>query len=257
MPTCRVCAATAGFVKSHIIPEAFFRELRDGQVAPLLVAGAKDQLPKKAPIGVYDQGMLCAACEEKFLHWDTYGVEVLLSRFEAYFSPILNNGTTVAYETAQVDKQRLLDFLVSVLWRASVSTQPFYKTVMLGPHEGDVLDAMLVHAKHAPAAFDAVLSRWRDEDDDTLPTDGLMNPHREKWGDVNAYRLYLGKIVAYIRVDKRPFAQPFAQFSLRAAGPCRIVTRRLATSRDLRVMRRTAVAADRNLQNIRRRRGAA
>jgi hypothetical protein len=255
MLTCRVCATDAGFVKSHIIPEAFFRELRDGQVAPLLIAGAKGQLPKKVPIGVYDREMLCATCEAKFLQWDTYGTETLLTRFDDYFGPLVNSGTTVAYESANVDKLQLLDFLVSVLWRASVSTQFFYNTVNLGPHEGTVLDTMLAHAERAPETFDAVLSRWKDENDDTLPTSGLMNPHREKWGDVNAYRLYLGKIVAYVRVDQRPFARPFADFSLRAPGPCRVINRSLATSKDLGVMRETAVAASRNAQDIRRRRG--
>jgi hypothetical protein len=257
MPACRICAATSGFVKSHVIPEAFFREIRDGQVAPLLVAGAKGELPKKAPIGVYDQTILCAACEGKFLHWDTYGVEVLVSRFDSYFSPLVEKGTTVAYESSRVDKLKLLDFLVSVLWRASVSNQNFYRTVNLGPHQVAVFDTMLTFAKPAPAIFDAALSRWRDEDDGILPTEGLLNPHREKWAGINAYRLYFGKVIAYVRVDQRPFEQPFSEFSLRAPGPCRIVTRRLAESKDLKVMRRTAVAADRNLQNKRRNRRAA
>lgn len=256
MPSCRVCGALSGLVKAHIIPAAFFRELRDEQVAPLLVAGAPGVLPKKAPIGVYDTNILCAACEAKFLDWDTYGAETFLARFADYFSPLTNNGTTVAYESQNVEKPRLLDFLVSVLWRASISTQPFYSTVDLGPHEEEVRAAMLISGGSSPPTFDAVLSRWKDEDDDVLPTTGLMNPHRERWGEVNAYRLYLGKVVAYIRVDKRPLQAPFSGFSLRAAGPCRIISRRLATSKDLKAMRHTAVASHCNVQAIKRPRRA-
>lgn len=243
MPNCRICAVTSGFVKAHIIPEAFFRELREGEVAPLLLAGAKGHPPEKAPIGVYDKNLLCSVCESKFLRWDTYGIEKLLTRFDDYFTPLESEGKTIAHEAAVVDKLAVLDFLVSVLWRASVSTHKFYNTVNLGPYEQKVLSQMLLNQGHAPDSFDAVLSRWVDDDDETLPTTGLMNPHREKWGGINAYRLYLGKIVAYIRVDQRPFSEPFAHLSLRAAGPCRIISRHLATSKYLQAMRKTLLVS--------------
>ena len=257
MPICRICSATTGFVKSHIIPEAFFRELRDGKETPILVAGAKGNFPKKAPIGVYDNEMLCSACEAKFLQFDTYGIDVLLTRFDEYFRTLRQGEALVGFEGEAVDRLRLLDFLVSVLWRASVSTQPFYQKVDLGPHEQTALGELILAGSGAPDAFDAVLSRWKDDDDDTLPTTGLMNPYRERWGDVNAYRLYLGKIVAYVRVDHRPFSEPFASFSMRSNTPCRVISRRLATSKDLSAMRRTAVTSERNRNAFIARRGAA
>lgn len=257
MPTCCICSATAGFVKAHIIPEAFFRELREGETAPLLVAGAKGEMPKKSRIGVYDPELLCSKCESKFLPWDTYAIEKLLTRFDDHFKPLVNDGMNVAYEAVNVDKLKILDFLVSVLWRASVSTHPFYNKVILGPHEQTVLSQMLVNYASAPQAFNAVLSRWMDDDDETLPTTAMMNPHREKWDDVNAYRLYLGKIVAYIKVDQRPFTEPFASLSLRASGPCQIVSRRLAMSKDLNVMRKTVFVAERNRREFRNRCGVA
>lgn len=252
MPHCRICAATTGFIKTHIIPEAFFRELRECQVAPLLVAGVKGELPKKSPIGVYDSELLCANCESKFGRWDDYGIERLLTRFDNYFNPLVADGRVFAHEAIEIDKLEILDFLVSILWRASVSNHPFYKTVNLGPHEHSVLTDMLIGKEHSPDSFDAVLSRWSDDDDQTLPTNALMNPHRERWGEVNAYRLYLGKIVAYVRVDQRPFVEPFANFSLRTLGPCRVISRRLATSNDLKAMRKTIVVAERNRQEFKR-----
>ncbi len=251
MKVCRACGATAGFVKSHIIPEAFFRELRDGGDSPLLVSGVQGVFPKRAPIGVYDHTILCSTCESKFQALDTYGIEVLLTRFDEHFTPLRKDGATGGFESEGLDKLRLLDFFVSVLWRASVSTQPFYKTVSLGPYERIVLETVVNGLSGAPDAFDAVLSRWKDDDDGELPTTGVMNPHRERWGDVNAYRLYLGKVVAYVRVDRRPFSEQFSAISLRSEGPCRIVSRRLATSKDLDAMRKTAVASDQNLSDFR------
>lgn len=257
MPTCRLCGASSGFVKAHIIPEAFFRELRDGQEAPLLIAGAAGQVPKKSPIGVYDQEILCGLCEGTFLQWDTYGIDVLLARFEQFFKPILKADKIVGYEATDIDKSKLLDFLASIMWRASVSSQLFYKTVELGPYEAAIRDNMLAHPGHAPNPIDAVFSRWKDEDDGTLPTTGLLNPRRERWDGVNAYRLYLGKVVAYVKFDQRPFSDTFAKCSLRSSEPLRIISRRFATSKDLGAMRKTAMASHKNLTTLRNRKRSA
>jgi hypothetical protein len=66
MNHCRLCGANSVFVKSHVIQEAFFRELRSDGEAPLIVASKMGHLPKKAPIGVYDPSILCALYEARF-----------------------------------------------------------------------------------------------------------------------------------------------------------------------------------------------
>lgn len=250
MNHCRLCGKNSVFVKSHVIPEAFFRDLRYGGKAPLLVAGKTGHLPKKAPIGVYDQGILCAPCEARFSSVDSYGIAVLLSKFDNYFKPLHVGDRAIAYQGDEVDTTRLLQFLVSILWRGSVSTQPFYSTVSLGPLEQVAREAVFGAA--VPHAFNAVLSRWSDSDHDSLPTTGIINPQRERWGDVNAYRLYLGKVVAYVKVDQRSFVEPFSSLSLHAGAPCRIISRQLSTSKDLRAMRRTVLTAEENRERLRR-----
>ena len=256
MPICRLCGASSRFVKSHIIPEAFFRVLRRGGETPLLIAGAVGQVPRQRPIGVYDREILCATCEGKFLQWDTYGIDVLLTRFDHFFKPILNEEKIVGYEASDIDKIELLDFLTSIMWRASVSSQLFYQKVQLGPYEAKIRDCMLAQVGHAPESVDVVFSRWDDGDDDRLPTNGLMNPYLERWDGVNAYRLYLGKIIAYVKFDKRSFGETFAKFSLRNSEHLRIISRSLAESKDLVAMQETALASHRNLAVLRNRKSA-
>jgi hypothetical protein len=256
MPACRLCDATSGFVKAHVIPEAFFRELRDDKEVPLLVTGAAGQVPKKKlPIGVYDREILCGSCEGKFLQWDTYGIDVLLTHFEQSFKPMLKADTIIGYEAVDVDKSKLLDFLTSVMWRASIASHPFYKAVKLGPYEEAIRNDMLACPGHAPESINAVLSRWKDEDNGTLPTTGLLNPHRERWAGVNAYRLYLGKTVAYVKFDQRPFSDEFAKFSLRSLEPLRIIGRSLASSKDLYTIRKIVMSTQKNLTRLRNRKG--
>jgi hypothetical protein len=213
---------------------------------PLLVAGAKGVMPKRAPIGVYDKDLLCASCEAKFSPVDSYGIDVLLARFDHHFSPLQQGSRTVAYESTTVDKERLLEFLVSILWRASSSNEAFFKTIRLGQLERAAKDSLFSSPVLVPSLFDAVLSKWGEADDGGAPTTAMLNPHREKWDGVNAYRLYLGKVVAYVKVDQRPFGPVLASFSLRAPGPCRLITRELAGSNDLKAMRKTVLTAEAN-----------
>jgi hypothetical protein len=170
---------------------------------------------------------------------DSYGTDVILSKFQKLFSPIHIDGKIVALRSDTLDTNMMLRFLLSVLWRASVSRQPFYERVMLGPYEDAILRLLKQPSSSISSAFDAVLSRWDEVDNNHLPSRGILNPYRERWDGVNAYRLYLGEVVAYVKVDKRPFRNPFSLLSLQHGVPFHVISRSLATSNDLLAMRRT------------------
>lgn len=250
MKHCAFCSNGTSFIKAHVIPEAFFRPLREDGETPLLVAGIRGEFPKRAPIGVYDRELLCSSCEAKFSPTDSYGADVLLGRFHHYFTPIRAGAEIVGYESSSVDKSRLLEFLVSILWRASTSRSPFYSAVALGSHEPAAKASLFASPPAVSDIFDAVLSRWTESDLKQVPGTALLNPHRERWDGVNAYRVYLGRVVAYIKVDKQPFTEPFASLGLRASGPCKLVTRELLRSNDLKAMRQTALVSEANRRSF-------
>ena len=251
LQTCKYCNCRSTFIKAHIIPEAFFRRLRDRDRPPLLVSGREGQIPRRSPIGVYDKCILCSGCEKQFLSMDSYGTDVILSQFQKYFSPILIDGKIVALKSDTLDTNLMLRFLLSVLWRASVSTQPFYERVLLGPYEDAVLRLLTEPGSSIPSAFDAVLSRWDEVETDHLPSRGILNPYRERWDGVNTYRLYFGEVVAYVKVDKRPFNRPFSMLSLQHGVPFHVISRSLATSNDLLAMRRTVQISANNMLTFR------
>jgi len=247
MPPCALCGLNRKLIKAHAIPEAFFRELRLNGEVPLLVSGEQGQFPKKAPIGVYDEGILCEICEPAFGPIDDYGINVFLKDFGTTFQPLSKDGETAGFESATADSSRLLQFLVSVLWRASKSTHAFYSKVDLGPHEPLARLAVNTPGFELSEVFDAVLSRWKDQDE-TVPTTAILDPRREKWFGVNAYRLYLGETVAYVKVDARPFPERMKTVSLRSAPPVLVVARKMAESKDIRAMKSTVQRSHENKQ---------
>ena len=248
---CRLCGKNQKLIKAHSIPEAFFRELRVDDQAPLLVSGKLGHFPKKAPIGIYDEAILCDVCEPTFGAADSYGIDVFLKRFDEHFHPVQQGGNVAGFESNSVDPNRLLQFLVSVLWRASVSSHVFYSKVALGPHEDAAREASDISLNSMSPVFDAVLSRWRSQDGGDLPTTAMLDPRREKWFGINAYRLYFGETIAYVKVDAQPFPAKMRNLSLRSAPPVLVVAREMKESKDLRALKHTAKRSHENAAKFR------
>ena len=252
MTHCKFCGQERKLIKAHVIPEAFFRDLDDGSGAPLLVSGTPGEFQKRAPTGVYDRTILCADCESIFGAPDSYAAEIFLNKFDTYFQPVEFAGELIALLSPTADQMRILHFLVTVLWRASVSTHKFYSRVKLGPYESLGLSAAKAAPASVPCEFDAIFSFWKESRYDTI-TAPLLDPTPERWDGVRGYRLYLGKCVAYIKVDQRPFPAGLKASSLREGDQLVLLGRSFERSKDFQAMRRTALRSQSNLESARRR----
>lgn len=251
---CRLCGKAEKFVKAHIIPEAFFRVLRNDEKPPLIVTDIENCAPRKrSPIGVYDENILCEACEKNFDKFDAYGIDVLLSRKKQLFRPVSSGMREVALQADGIDRKLLLQFLVATLWRASVSTHEFYRRVNLGPFEEIAREVILNPAHAVPSEFEAVLSDWDVAEDQKTIADGIMDPFAEKLEGVNSYRVYFGQVIAYVKVDRRPFPAPFSKLSLLAQSQVTLVRRNFKLSKDFDVMKKTVMRAHENQSKLSKR----
>lgn len=161
---CRYCDQPRPLVKAHIIPEAFFRAIGVGKNAPLVFTSVPGYPhPKRAPIGVYDESILCDACERRFDKVDAYGTKILIHTLRGkaltpHRNP-LQPQDVVGFEAKNVDQGLLLRFLVATLWRASVSTHPFYAKVNLGQRY-EAFGKEAVTENRLLPAFGATLAAW-------------------------------------------------------------------------------------------------
>lgn len=240
---CKFCGESKKLIRAHIIPEAFFRVLRDGERPPVIVSDIAGVYPKRSPIGVYDTGILCIECEREFGPTDEYGAVVLVNELEQRFQPFSSMGQELAYVGSAIDQEMLKMFFLSVLWRAAVSTQAYYKRVTLGPHESRL--HTILHSDECPGLdeFSIVLSKWRSSGNLSAIGPGLPDPHPERWGGINAVRIYFGSVVAYIKVDKRPYPEEIREFSLGASNDVVLIARDLHSSKEMQVLRRILNAA--------------
>jgi hypothetical protein len=79
---CKLCSNEAPLIEAHIIPRSFWEI--DAAHPPRMVTNIKGDFPKRIPIGVYDQTIVCERCERSFSEYDTYAVELFLNRAKEF-----------------------------------------------------------------------------------------------------------------------------------------------------------------------------
>jgi hypothetical protein len=198
--------------------------------ASRLVTNTKGGYPKKSLIGVYDKKIVCGQCEERFSPYDDYAASLLLHRageFEKIKNP--ETGQLGGYLIREYDYHLLKMFVIATLWRASVAEHEVYKRVKLGPFEERARDMLLNDAPGDPQEFGVLLFAW----DVDYPV--MMDPFLEEIFDVQTYRFYLGRYVAAIKVDNRPFPTELESCLLRPGQPCLLVLRHHAAAKDFQL----------------------
>ena len=226
---CKLCTNEAPLIKAHVIPRSFW-EIDAAQPPLRMVTNIEGLFPKRIPIGVYDQTIVCEPCERSFSDYDSYAAHLFLNRFHEFEEVRDSNRRLTGYVLGNVDYSLLKLFAIAVLWRASVSSQSFFSQVRLGPFEETAREMLLRRDPGDTATFATLFSVW---DNGAEPL--LMDPFVERWDGVRSYRFYLGRFVAYIKVDGRPFPEQLARAALTPRGPLQVISRRLAASKDFSV----------------------
>lgn len=134
---CKLCGQVAELRLSHVIPEFVYKPLYDAdhRFVTLTAEGT-------AKTGVMQKGhrerLLCQACETLLSKWEGHVAPV--------FQQLLNRVTGAAAGStivlpAQYLKTKL--FFLSLLWRASIASDPNFVAIDLGSHEPTVRQMIL------------------------------------------------------------------------------------------------------------------
>ncbi|MFC3674060.1 hypothetical protein [Ferrovibrio xuzhouensis] len=134
---CRLCGQVANLCNSHVIPKWCYQNSFNKK-HQLKVAATPDLRLKPEQDG-YKEYLLCENCEQRF------------SLLESYAKPILTDGRApdadreFAYALNGVDAQKIKRFILSVVWRCSVSSSaPFYHIDIGDKHEKNMANALLL-----------------------------------------------------------------------------------------------------------------
>ena len=226
---CLLCKEEKKLVKAHIIPEGFFRRMREGGSHLLVLNQVPGKiLPKRSPIGVYDKELVCRDCESIWNDWDTHAQEIL-SHDMKLAKPIRRSGQDMAWRIDHFDYMKLKLFFISVLWKAAVSRQTFYRKVDIGIFESIARKMILERNPGQTDEFGVVITRFMPHKFDIV----MFDPFREKINHVNFYRFYMAGYVVYMKVDRRPMPPPWSRLAIREGESMYVVRRDMDKSPEL------------------------
>ncbi len=197
---CRGCGAEKKLIKVHIIPESFFRKMKCGGETIYRVTDAfknEWEHKKRIPIGVYDKTILCPECENRFQKIDDYGYRMLFEKEQKEI--VIKNQKF--YIIKNIDYKLTKLFFISLLWRASISSDECFCRVKLGAIEQVAKKHIWEENPGFPDDFSFRLYKF-------IPTGqgyekAMLMPERVRFGPVNYYKFYLAGYILCIKADSR------------------------------------------------------
>ncbi|HEU0080827.1 MAG TPA: hypothetical protein VFQ72_02290 [Candidatus Paceibacterota bacterium] len=132
--TCKLCLEYKKLCKeSHIIPKSLYRLLA-GENNQLIYINEEKSKPKYN--SEYEGGILCENCDNKVIGLlDDYAAKFIYGEFPNKGTSgtewIEGRETVIRENDPSYDYSRFKLFLLSVLWRASISSRPFFQKLKL------------------------------------------------------------------------------------------------------------------------------
>ncbi|MDN3640372.1 hypothetical protein QWY82_16375 [Simiduia curdlanivorans] len=118
-------------------------------------------------------------------------------------------GEVVGYKIRNIDYSLLKQFVLSMLWRASISDSYYYKKVKLGPLENKVKELVWNKDIGSVDEFSFVLAKFQDTG---TVSKTMLDPHQERWWGRRYYRFYLSGYVLYVKADSQKTPEEWAIF---------------------------------------------
>ncbi len=148
---CRLCLTEhIKLCELHIFPEFLYTNVYDTDDHFYNVYSSKVR-PSRRRNGIYER-LLCLACERRLGDLETYARKVL-------YVDIRTPGvmTSDCFIIENIDYNRFKLFLLSLLWRAGVSSRPEFEAVNLGEHERFIRELLHTQSPGGPLDYPVVL----------------------------------------------------------------------------------------------------
>ena len=227
---CKFCGNETTLIKAHVIPAGLFRRLQKGKESLEMITNKAGTYTKKTPVGVYDKTIVCSKCESLWQEWDNYA-QLLLADKPLNGRVLYQNNRRICYIVDNYEYSKLKLFFISMVWRASVSSRPFFSKVSLGQFEDVARKHIANNDPGNSEMFSVTLAKF-----DHPLADPILDPHDDKCSGVNYLRFYLASYIAYIKVDHKPTPKPYSQFAMTENRSLYIICRDFKKSKELKLM---------------------
>lgn len=205
---CKLCLEEKQLLrKSHIIPDFMHKGLRDEDNKFFLVNIENYSKSEKKYTGEFESNILCQECDNKVIgQYETYAHKILyggkLSKGENIeFENQKNESGLISTCVKGIDYKKFKLFLLSLLWRSSISGRKFYSRISLGPHEEIIRKMILSGDPGNQMDYSCFISTYLNNKDKLSP-DFIGQPIRVKNSDGTKYFFLIGGFVYIFFISK-------------------------------------------------------
>jgi hypothetical protein len=148
---CKLCLKEKPLVKkSHIIPKFMYGGMHD-ENRSMTAQSLKEKVVRSGkPVqqGIFDKYVLCQSCENDILgSLDRYGANILFQGNGMSATHGIEKDGIKPLFVSGIDYDKFKTFLISILWRAHISANPFFENIDLGV-EAEVLRQIVLNTSH-------------------------------------------------------------------------------------------------------------
>src|SRR5437899_4461493 len=208
---CALCKANGDLQNSHIIPEFFYKLVYDPKPRRFHVISATVSEPERFEQKGLREPLLCRGCEQKLGQWEHYAKKAFV---DARGVQITHQKDAVVL--SNLDYKLFKLFLLSLLWRMSVSTLDFFKEVRLGPYEEKIRLALINEDPLRPEQYACWMSVVQLSG--KTYTDWIVEPTLARVGGRCVYSLVIAGILFNFHVGKQRLEQSIATQVLNERG---------------------------------------
>ncbi len=220
---CKLCGKSAKLIKqSHIVPQFMYKGLFVDNHSFLVDLKDPERKPLKFQTGFYDKYILCSNCDN-----------VLLSGLENYAARLLYEGIddieirkTASQQGVEfleiegVDYKKMKRFVLSMLWRAHISNNPFFKEINIPDHEKTLRKFVFTGDPIAEDVYSISLIGVKNNEGNAFAS--FPNPGVTELAGGRVAFFFINGMFYFIRVDRESDFTLFESFPLRESKLVRI-----------------------------------
>ena len=214
---CKLCLEEKPLLKkSHIIPDFMYKGLYTDDHKLYVISSNHISQARFVHTGEYEANILCKDCDnsiiggyENYAHTILYGGKNLKEyQFPNFQNMVTRRGNNFIY-SPNIDYAKFKLFLLSFLWKSSISSRPFFNLVNLGEHEEPIRQMLLEKNPEVSDIYPCMMFTFRNLDD---VRENFIGQPRQIIGGSDAPIIFLiGGIdyIFYLSYTNRPRFDPY------------------------------------------------
>jgi hypothetical protein len=154
MGICKLCKKEKKLIEAHIIPKFMFKKMKDENHSFYDITynlDTKETKSKKTQKEDYDKNILCGDCDNGIIGgiYEDYAKDALYGEnLNPEIAPkcknFKNTDDGAEYSICEnIDYTKMKLFLLSLLWRASITDRPVFKEVSIGSKHEEIIRKMI------------------------------------------------------------------------------------------------------------------